>query len=365
MTSIYPPKDIIRRFCSHPDTAEVTILGQGNINDTFLIRTQQQALVLQRINDQVFPDPQILIDNLQHLSRHLQSQADTSAGRWEEAILIPARDGSLAVQDNEGKVWRALSYIHGSISFSHTETLLQAEQTGWALGHFHKRLVGLDLNKMQIPLPGFHSLPEYLRHYKQVITVYSGDTSADIQFCMEIINQEQEGALTLEHALATGKIQQNIIHGDPKIANVLFDRKSRLAISLIDLDTVGPGLLQHDIGDCLRSVCNSGGEESHPEQVAFDLERCERALNGYFQEAGQLLSPIDRELIYDGIKTMAFELGLRFFTDYLQGSIYFKCVTPEETLRKALVQFFLLQDIIAKEDAIRKLTLPGDSFPLN
>ena len=360
MTPIHPPEKIIRRFCSHPDTAEVTILGQGNINDTFLIRTKKQTLVLQRINGQVFPDPQILIDNLQHLTRHLQSQPNTSARRWEEAMLIPARDGSPAVQDNKGSLWRALSYIHDSIGFSHTETLFQAEQTGWALGHFHKRLVGLDLAKMQIPLPGFHSLPEYLRQYKQVATRPLKNSSPDIQLCMEIINNEQEGALTLEHALATGKTQQTIIHGDPKIANVLFDRKSNLAISLIDLDTVGPGLLQHDLGDCLRSVCNSGGEESNPDQVSFDLERCEVALRGYFQEAGQLLGPIARELIYDGIKTITFELGLRFFTDYLQGGIYFKCITPEETLQKALVQFSLLQDIIAKEESIRKLTQPND-----
>jgi Ser/Thr protein kinase RdoA (MazF antagonist) len=360
MTSIHPPERIIRSFCSHPDTAEVKILGRGNINDTFLVRTKNQSLVLQRINGQVFPDPQILIDNLQYLTRHLQSQPNTSARRWEDPMLIPAGDGSPAVQDSKGALWRALSYIPDSIGFTHTDTLLQAEQTGWALGHFHKRLVGLDLGKMQIPLPGFHSLPEYLRQYKQAVTKHVKKSSADIQLCMEIINREHKGALILEHALATGKIQQNIIHGDPKIGNVLFDRKSRLAISLIDLDTVGPGLLQHDIGDCLRSVCNSGGETGNPSQVSFDLKRCEVALRGYFQEAGQLLNPIARGLIYDGIKTITFELGLRFFTDYLQGGIYFKCTTPKETLQKALVQFSLLQDIIAKKGLIRKLTRSND-----
>jgi Ser/Thr protein kinase RdoA (MazF antagonist) len=358
MPPLQPPEKIIRQFCSHPDTVEVTILGQGNINDTFLVRTKKQSLVLQRINGEVFPDPKILIDNLQQLTSHLQSQPNTSARRWEEPMLIPARDGSLAVQDNKGMLWRALSYIHDSIGFSHTNTLLQAEQTGWALGHFHKRLVGLDPGKMQIPLPGFHSLPEYLRQYKKVTTIHLKNSSPDIHLCMEIIKNEQKGALTLEHALATGKIQRNIIHGDPKIANVLFDKKSNLAIGLIDLDTVGPGLLLHDIGDCLRSVCNSSGEESNPAQVSFDLKRCEMALRGYFQEAGKLLGPIERELIYDGIKTITFELGLRFFTDFLQGGIYFKCTTPEETLQKSLVQFSLLQDIIAKEEIIRKLTLP-------
>lgn len=357
MTLQQPPEEIIRRFCVGHRSAEVTSLGRGNINDTFLIRAREQTLILQGINAQVFPDPQILISNLQHLSCHLKSQPRPSTRRWEEAMLIPARNGSFAIRDDQGTLWRALSYIQDSVSFEHAETLLQAEETGWALGHFHKRVVGLDLAKMQIPLPGFHSLPGYLNQYELVSSGQVPGSSPKSQLCMETIKQEQQGALLLDQALASGKIQHSIIHGDPKIANILFDKKSKLAISLIDLDTVGPGILQHDIGDCLRSVCNRNGEDSDPEQVVFDLNRCSAALKGYFNATGRLLNTTDKELIYEGIKSITFELGLRFFTDYLQGGIYFKCTSPEETLQKSLIQFALLKDIIAKKDTIRNLIM--------
>lgn len=356
MTPQRPPREIIGRFSPLDSITGVTILGQGNINDTFLLHRDIKPIVLQRINEQVFPNPQILIDNLNQLSRHLLALPDTGERHWEETLLVPALDGSLAVRDSNGSLWRALSYIENSVSFPHAETGQQAEQTGWALGHFHKRIIGLGKNKIQVPLPGFHHLSHYLNDYAQLSSEIMNLPSPDVQYCIQLIKAEQNNALSLEKTFTKGTIQQKIIHGDPKIANVLFDKKSHLAISLIDLDTVGPGLLQHDIGDCLRSVCNSTGEKSNPGQVSFNLELCERTLKGYFEAAGGLLSPGDRELIYEGVQAITFELGLRFFTDYLQGGIYFKRNPPQETLQKALVQFTLFQDIRSKEKGIRALS---------
>ncbi len=349
MTVTTPPQEILTRYCT--SAAKVKTLGQGNINDTFLIHTTNKSFVLQRINKQVFPSPQLLIDNLQELTRHLTSRPDTATQRWEDAVLVPAQDGSLSVVDSSGSMWRALSHIKESVTVTRANTSLLAEQTGWALGHFHKRLIGLDIQKMHTPLPGFHQLTGYLRHYDQLTTDRLIKHSEDIRFCQEMIKKERESALSLEKIFTRGEIQQRIIHGDPKIANVLFDRSSGLAVSLIDLDTVGPGLLHHDLGDCLRSVCNTGGEESAPTQVRFDLNLCRSTLKGYFQEADKLLTSRDRILIYSGVKAITFELGLRFFTDYLQGGIYFKFQDPEETLQRALVQFFLLQDIKRQKKA--------------
>ncbi len=349
-------REIIRSYCQDHTSAEISSLGEGNINDTFLIRTAEKSIVLQRINAAVFPNPDILIKNLLHLSRHLSSLADTTEQHWEDVSLIPALNGSPSVRDHEGAVWRALSYIENSICFSHAETTHQAEQTGWALGHFHKRLIGIDVEKMQVPLPGFHNLGNYLEQYELLNIENKENTSSEVLICLQAIKDNREDALILEKTCSRKNSKPTVIHADPKIANVLFDKNSGLALSLIDLDTVGPGLLQHDIGDCLRSVCNCGGEESQLAKVTFDLDLCEMTLRGYFKASGELLTPNERELIYDGIKAITYELGLRFFMDYLRGGIYFKCNKLEDTLEKALVQFTLLHDIIAKEGAIRRLT---------
>jgi len=62
-------------------------------------------------------------------------------------------------------------------------------------------------------------------------------------------------------------------------------------VSLIDLDTVQPGLVHYDIGDCLRSCCNTAGEApADLAEVRFDLELAGAILHGYLTGAARLLT---------------------------------------------------------------------------
>ena len=160
----------------------------------------------------------------------------------------------------------------------------------------------------------------------------------------------------LEDAVDAGVLRPRPIHGDPKVNNVLLDRASGRAIALVDLDTVKPGLVHYDIGDCLRSGCNRLGEETDDlDQVGFDLEFCEAILTGYADAARQVLSDADLDYLYDAIRLISFELGLRFLSDYLAGDVYFRITHPQQNLQRARVQFRLTADIEAKEDAIRAI----------
>ena len=59
-----------------------------------------------------------------------------------------------------------------------------------------------------------------------------------------------------------GELQRRPIHGDPKISNIMIDEITGKGIAIVDLDTVKPGLIQYDFGDCVRSVCNPAGKEA-------------------------------------------------------------------------------------------------------
>jgi len=146
------------------------------------------------------------------------------------------------------------------------------------------------------------------------------------------------------------------VHGDPKVNNVMIEESTGRAISLVDLDTVKPGLIHYDIGDCMRSGCNPLGEETEDwETVHFDPEIGAAILEGYLTQACNFLTAADHEYLYDSIRLLTLELGIRFFTDHLAGNVYFKVKHPKHNLQRALVQFKLTESIEAHEADIRSI----------
>ena len=136
----------------------------------------------------------------------------------------------------------------------------------------------------------------------------------------------------------------------------MIDRSSTKAIAMVDLDTIKPGLIHYDIGDCLRSGCNVLGEETQDWQaVSFDTKLAKAILQGYLAIAINFITQSELDYIYDGIRLITFELGLRFFTDYLNNNAYFKTNYPEHNLRRALVQFQLTKSIESQEKTIKKI----------
>ena len=168
------------------------------------------------------------------------------------------------------------------------------------------------------------------------------------------IQERRAWADVLEAARAQGRLALRPIHGDPKVNNVMLDNTSGQAVALVDLDTVKPGLVHYDIGDCLRSGCNPQGEETeHWEAVHFDPDLCRALLQGYLSEARGFLTAADYSHLYDAVRLIAFELALRFFTDYLEGDPYFRVRHASHNLVRALVQFRLTESIEAQAEAIR------------
>jgi len=317
-------QEIIAQFCDTSSLAAVepvvTVLGVGNINDTWLVRTGELSFVLQRLNLQVFPRPHLVMANLATLSQHFQAKVNSCDQRWEHCLLLPTTTGAPFYTDHQGEVWRAVSHIDRTITHQTITASAQARQVGWALGHFHHLLADLPAQDLHETLPGFHILPCYLDHFDRVwsgAAMKSGHKTgreSSLRFCFDFITARRSGADLLERARYEGRVKVQTIHGDPKAGNVLFDVASDLAVSLIDLDTVGPGLIHYDIGDCLRSCCNVSGEVAADlSQVLFDMDMCREVLAGYFSGAGTLLSAYDRQLMFQAVRLIAFELGLRIF----------------------------------------------------
>jgi Ser/Thr protein kinase RdoA (MazF antagonist) len=323
--------------------SEIVPLGNGLINDTFLVTGSESCFVLQRINGQVFPTPEKIISNLLQLNQHLKQKTQ----RLQLPELLKTATQQNFFQDNNGDVWRALSFIHDSECIEELENLDIAAQVGFALGHFHHLVSDLNPEQLHDTLPNFHIAPSYLQQYHDVLNL--GIIFPEHPYCKTFIEQYQHLTHDLETAKQQGLLAVRVIHGDPKLNNFLFDKVRQQVMSLIDLDTVKPGLVHYDIADCLRSCCHD------KQSNEFIVEICAVILENYLSEAGSFFSNHDYDYLYPAIRLLPFELGLRFYTDYLQGNHYFKVTDSNQNLQRAIEQFKLCHSIMRQEGAIKQL----------
>lgn len=355
------PAAIARQFAFPGEILSVAEYGSGNVNDTYLVRvTGSQGLrdfILQRLNPQVFPKPERIMHNLRVLDDHVRPKLLAHPEhRWELPAIIPARTGADYHRDEDGAFWRVQTFIADTESFDTIAGVAQAEEAGRGLGFFHGLIHDLPAHLLHDTLPGFHVTPGYLAAYEALAaSPPRPDQSEQALFCQRFIAERKETAEVLEAARTRGELLPCPIHGDPKLANILFSRETGRAVSLIDLDTVKPGLLHYDIGDCLRSCCNPAGEDAPLAEISFNLAYCAAILRGYLPQVAPFFSAADYHYIYDAVRLIAFELGLRFFSDHLAGDVYFRIRRPGQNLHRAMAQFVLCQSIEAQESEIRNI----------
>lgn len=354
---------IAEAFALEAPVVAIEPLGSGNVNDTWRVALEPGAagprtLVLQRLNTRVFARPDLVMANIQRLGEHLDRPGALAAapGRWELPRIVPVQGSGSPWLEQSGQCWRLLTFIERSRSLDTITGSSQALQVGCALGTFHALIHDLPAEQLADTLEGFHVTPRYLAQFERVLQRTEVPLTPQAQHCIAFIRDRQAFIPVLEEACRAGRLRQRPIHGDPKVNNILFDSGSGEAIALIDLDTVKPGLIHYDIGDCLRSSCNRLGEETDDwRSVSFDLELCEAVLEGYIGRAHHFLEDADYDHIPDAIRLLSLELGLRFFSDHLAGDVYFRTSRPRHNLQRALVQFQLTKSIESQLDEIRAL----------
>ncbi|HDZ62111.1 MAG TPA: aminoglycoside phosphotransferase, partial [Nitrospirae bacterium] len=307
-----------------------------------------------------FSHPEWVISNICTVTGHIRARLEhdsriTSGRKWEVPGLFSAKDGKDHIVDKDNSFWRAMSFINAA-TFQEIRNQAHAREAGCGLGIFHSLISDLEAGRLYDTLEGFHITPEYLRLFDRALEKSNvKKRTKDFLFCADFINERRQWASVLEDAKKEEKLIIRPIHGDPKFDNIMFDDVGR-AVSIIDLDTVKPGLIHYDIGDCLRSCCNNLEEDTNKTgDVYFKTDLCRAILQGYVSVAGSILNDNDYAYIYDSVRLIAFELGIRFFTDYLSGNKYFKIKKEEDNLLRALVQFRLTESIESQEQVIRAM----------
>ncbi len=357
---------IAGRFYPRERITAIRSLGSGNVNDTFLVTHRGHrpsspagSFVLQKLNTKVFARPELVMHNLVALGNHIQSRLaspppELQGRRWEVPQVVRCRQDRHWVEQ-DGEFWRSITYIGAATT---TDVILNrdhAREVGYGLGMFHSLISDLPADQLKDTLENFHVTPAYLNRY---VKVYNSCHIVDpvIHSAAAFVDARRHDMDVLEAALQRGELKLRPIHGDPKINNVMIDEVSGQAVGLIDLDTVKPGLVHYDIGDCLRSCCNPAGEETDDLNIVqFNLNWCESILEGYLSVARHFLSDWDLHYLPDCIRLIPLELGLRFLTDHLEGDPYFRTERPGHNLQRAAVQFRLTESVEQELPQIRAM----------
>lgn len=347
MTSSLPPSEILQAFGVAGATPEP--LGRGRIHQTF----RCGPLVLQRLNERVFPEPEGVLANaarvLRHLSARLEAEGVPEASR---RVLqpVPTLGGAPAARDLEGGLWRATRFQAGMRAPS--GSLEDAEAAARAFGAYLRRLSDLDPSELAVVIPGFHDTVARKRAFEAARAADPLGRGSDLEGLAPALARLEP----LAPVLADPALPRRIAHDDTKLDNVLLEARTGEGLCVLDLDTTQPGSWLADFGDLARSACNPLGEDGRlAGSLRPDLDRFAALARGFLPELAPLLTGAERERLPLAPAVIAFELGLRFLTDHLEGDRIFAVATPGDNLRRGALQLALAEGFRAAEPELRHL----------
>lgn len=305
------PDEQVARALAHYDEAEaaqVASLGTGLINDTFEVRSAAGRFVLQRVNP-IF-DP-LIHHNIRAVTERLAVRG------LETPRLVDSVDGTAWIDLGEGGVWRLWTFVEGAC-FDVPSDGRQAQAAGALVASFHRALEGLDHDFVGRRL-GVHDTAQHLRRLGAALERHRAHR---LHRQVEPLARRIFGAA--ERLPRGPRLPKRIGHGDLKFSNLRFagtePERCWQARCLIDLDTVGPIQLAHELGDAWRSWCNRGGEDAADPR--FDLGLFEAAWTGYRDHLGAPLSADQRRALLYAVDGISLELSARFATDALVESYF-------------------------------------------
>jgi Ser/Thr protein kinase RdoA (MazF antagonist) len=311
--------------------SDVVALTDGHINDSYLVRTGEgDGYVLQRLNLDVFPDPDAMCSNILAVHRHLGGTL------VPDPVLGP--DGTWLFRDGE-EVWRASRRVRSAGPCPGT-TPETAWQAGSLLGRFHAGLGDFDAARLAVTLPHFHDLRSRL---DALAAVVEDDPCGRVEGARHEIEEVLDAAPLAEVAGdLVGKVPLRAAHYDAKLDNVLF--RDGEAVCLVDLDTLMPGQWFWDAGDLLRTASTTAAEDSpDSEAVSVDRSLYDAVLAGYLGSVPDgLLGRDERAALYVAGALATYEQSVRFLTDWLAGDRYFRTTRPGQNLDRTRAQLRLL-----------------------
>lgn len=346
--------DIAKHFCIEGNLLEYKEIVVGNINKTyytvFQVGAERKEFILQKVNTYVFKNPEKVMNNIDLVTEWIRAKDQDR----KTLHFHHTKNRSTYVIDN-GEFWRLFNFIP-SMTFEKCDDLVVIRSAGKAFGHFQKNLSDFNAKKLFITIPDFHDTRKRFEKLWEDVAKDPAGKVEEVREELGFLKSVEKQACLLTDLSKKGKLPIRVTHNDTKINNVLFDKDTKEAITVIDLDTVMPGLVGHDFGDAIRFAGNTEKEDSSDyEKVRLNLDVFRAFTEGFLSETKDKLTKKEIETLPLSVFALTIELAVRFLDDYIQGSLYFKINYPEHNLVRTRCQIALAKDVLQKLDEMTKI----------
>ena len=343
-------EEILKHFDIQGNVLEVKPLGNGLINDTLLVVTDgPDNYVLQRINDAIFRDVDLLQHNIDCATAHIRRKlaGDPDIDR-KVLTFLPCRETGKSYWTDGKAFWRVSVFIKDAFTYE----LVDARYSyfaGKAFGHFEAMLADIP-DTLGETIPDFHNMELRARQLHEAMAADAAGRMAEPEvraILADLLPYEQE-MCKAERMYREGILLKRICHCDTKVNNMLFDADGNI-LCVIDLDTLMPSFVFSDYGDFLRTAANAVAEDDpHVDQVRFKMDIFEAFTRGYLESARVFLTPVEIENLPYAACLFPYMQAVRFFTDYINGDTYYKIKYPEHNLVRTRNQVALFHAALDK-----------------
>lgn len=341
--------NIVSQFKIEGKIKDILPIGNGLINETLRVSTiaaDTPDYILQRINNNVFPDVNLLQHNIEAVTRHIRNKLKELG---EEDInrkclhFIESVGGKTYYQDANGNYWRMSVFIPDSF----TKEEVSPESVfccGETFGNFEKILLDLDEPLGEV-IPNFHNMEFRLHQLHDAVVADKMGRVASVRDILSEIERNADEMCLAEKLYRDKVLPKRICHCDTKVNNMLFDSDGKV-LCVIDLDTVMPSFIFSDYGDFLRTGANYVAEDSDDYQAVGLKEDIFCAFTeGYLSTAGSFLTAIEISHLPYAVALFPFMQCVRFLTDYINGDVYFKTKYAEHNYVRSRNQLLLYRDV--------------------
>lgn len=355
-------KEVVSLFQTSGVIKDIKEHGDGYINDTYAVTCvnedgSEQRYILQRINHEIFRNPDQLMSNFRKVTDYLKERlvCEGKDPNRNTLTIIPAKDGKDYVEV-DGKFYRMLLFIENTVTNTVVTNSEDFYRCAKAFGEFQWYLKDFPAQELYETIPDFHNTPS---RYKTFVKAVQENRSKRLHLCEEevaFINKRASDTQCLIDLLDKGILPLKVTHNDTKLSNILMDEETGDSLCVIDLDTIMPGLAAYDFGDSIRAGgCWSSEDETDLDKVFLDLELFEAYVSGFVEGAKDGLSEMEIKTLPLGAKVITLEQGIRFLSDYLDGDLYYKTSYPQHNLDRARTQLKLVADMEKKWDEMNTI----------